>query len=118
MKSHPTRIRRGAITASSSRHVSLGLRAAGGELRDALAAAALDETTAAEEHAQATEIDAALQEPYPGRRRVAHTLARLTRVLVHVGSLTTASAALIGPLHTLAGWLGTLGTPILSMLPG
>ena len=27
-----------------------------------------------------------------------------------------AGAAVIGPLHTLAGWLGVLGAPILSML--
>jgi len=88
------------------------------ELRDALASSTLDETTAAEAHAQIAEIDAAFQEPQPDRRRVAHRLEQLTRMLADAGSLTTASAALIGPLHTLAGWLGALGAPILSMLPG
>ena len=30
----------------------------------------------------------------------------------------TAGAALVGPIHTLASWLGALGEPILRMFPG
>jgi hypothetical protein len=33
------------------------------------------------------------------------------------GSLATSGAALLGPLHALAGWLGALGGPILALLP-
>jgi hypothetical protein len=88
------------------------------ELRNALVAANLGETRAAEAHAQVDEVDAALRTPQPDKSRVAHVLERLTRLLVTAGSLTTASVALIGPLQTLAGWLGDLGAPILHMLPG
>ena len=87
------------------------------ELRDGLATAALNETTAAEANAQDAEIEAVVHAPQPDRSRVARSLERLTRLLVAAGSLSTASAALIGPLQTLAAWLGTLGEPILHMLP-
>ena len=87
------------------------------ELRDGLATAALNETTAAEANAQVAEIEAVVHAPQPDRSRVARSLERLTRLLVAAGSLSTASAALIGPLQTLAAWLGTLGEPILHMLP-
>jgi len=44
-------------------------------------------------------------------------LERLTRLLAAAGSLATSGAALLGPLHALAGWLGALGGPILALLP-
>jgi hypothetical protein len=87
------------------------------ELRDALAGVALDETTAAEARAQVAEIEAAVHAPRPDRHRAAGTLKRLIKLLVDAGSLTTASAALIGPLQTLVGWLGAHGAAILSLLP-
>ena len=87
------------------------------ELRDALAGVALDETTAAEARAQVAEIEAAVHAPRPDKHRVAGTLKRLIKLLVNAGSLTTASAALIGPLQTLVGWLGAHGAAILSLLP-
>ena len=87
------------------------------ELRDGLAATTLDENTAAEARAQLAEIDTAMRAPEPDRSRVAHFLKRLTKLLIAAGSLSTASTALIGPLQTLANWLGTLGEPILHMLP-
>jgi hypothetical protein len=87
------------------------------ELRAALAASDLDEANAAEAHARVAEVDTAMRAPRPDRSRVARVLERLTRLLVTAGSLTTASVALIGPLQTLAGWLGDLGEPILRLLP-
>ena len=94
-----------------------GARRAVGDLRSALATVALDQSAAAKTRAQITEIDAAMHAPQPDKSRVANMLKRLTRLLVAAGSLTTASAAIIGPLQTLAGWLGALGAPILSLLP-
>jgi hypothetical protein len=86
------------------------------ELRDALASTALDQTRAAEARAHVAEIDAAVHAPQPDRRRAAGRLKRLIRLLTDAGSLTTASAALIGPLQTLAGWLGAHGAAIFSLL--
>jgi hypothetical protein len=87
------------------------------ELRDGLAATTLDAATAAEARAQLSEIDAAIHAPEPDRSRVARYLKRFTQLLVAAGSISASSAGLIGPLQTLAGWLGTLGEPILHMLP-
>jgi hypothetical protein len=101
----------GMVTAGESE------RRAVRELRAALATSNLDETNAAEARAQVAEIDAALHAPRPDRSRVARTLERLTRLLAAAGTLTTAGIALIGPLQTLAGWLGDLGEPILRLLP-
>jgi hypothetical protein len=86
------------------------------ELRDALAGAALDETTAAEARAHVAEIDAAVHAPEPDKRRAAGRLKRLTKLLADAGSLATAGTALIGPLRTLAGWLGAHGAASLSLL--
>jgi hypothetical protein len=86
------------------------------ELRDALAGVALDQVTAAEARAQVAEIDAAVHAPEPDKRRAAGALKRLVKLLTDTGSLATASAALIGPLQILAGWLGAHGAVILSLL--
>lgn len=87
------------------------------DLRDGLTTTTLDESAAAEARAQLAGINAAMHAPEPDRSRVKAFLERLTRLLLAAGSLTTASSSLIGPLHTLASWLGTLGEPILHMLP-
>jgi len=95
-----------------------GARHAVRELRSALAAVKLDQFAAAKTRTQITEIDTAMDVPQPDKSRVADMLKRLTGLLVASGSLTTAAAAIIGPLQTLASWLGTLGAPILHLLPG
>jgi len=95
-----------------------GARHAVRELRSALAAVKLDQFAAAKTRTQITEIDTAMHVPQPDKSRVADMLKRLTGLLVASGSLTTAAAAIIGPLQTLASWLGTLGAPILHLLPG
>lgn len=88
-----------------------------GDLREALAAAALDEPTAAQAQTQMTELEAVLRTARPDRSRFAHALERLTRLLAAAGSLSTVGAALIGPLQTLATWLGAVGEPVLHLLP-
>ena len=92
-------------------------RRALGALRDGVTTAGLGEATAADAHAHVAEMDAALQTGQPDRPRFARALERLTRLLAAAGSLATSGAALLGPLHALAGWLGTLGGPILALLP-
>jgi hypothetical protein len=87
------------------------------ELRDAMAAAGLDEATAAAAHGQVTEMEEVLGPESPDRPRFARALERLTRLLVAAGSLASAGTALLGPLHALAGWLGAIGAPILGLLP-
>jgi hypothetical protein len=92
-------------------------RRAVGELRHAVTTAGLGEGAAGDAHAHVAEMDAVLQAGQPDRPRFARALERLTRLLSAAGSLATSGAALLGPLHALAGWLGALGGPILSLLP-
>jgi hypothetical protein len=89
-------------------------------VRDLIAglnASPLDATTAQQARNNAEEIGAELGKDEPDRPRVANALERLTRLLTSAGSLATAGAALVGPLQTLASWLGELGGPVLQMLP-
>jgi len=86
------------------------------ELRDALAGVALDDATAAEARAQVAEIDAAVHAPQPDKHQAAGPLKRLVKLLADAGSLATAGTAIVGPLQTLAGWLGAHGAAILSLL--
>lgn len=92
-------------------------RKALGSLRQAVASAGLDETTAAQAHAHLTELDTTMRAARPDRSRFARALERLTRLLAAAGPLATAGAALAGPLQALAVWLGALGEPILHLLP-
>jgi hypothetical protein len=86
------------------------------DLRDALAGAVLNDATAAQARAQVAEIDAAVHAPEPDKRRAVGPLKRLVELLGDAGSLATAGAALIGPLQTLAGWLGAHGAAIMGLL--
>ena len=86
-------------------------------LRDALDSSPLDGATAQQARSHVEEIDTELTTPTSDRSRVAGSLERLTRLLLSAGALATAGAALVPPLQTLAGWLGTLGEPVLRMLP-
>lgn len=92
-------------------------RRAARELREAVATTRLDRSAATEVRARAEEIEAEVNAGRPDRSRVARALEQLTRLLAAAGSLAAAGGALIGPLHTLAGWLGALGGPVLSLLP-
>jgi hypothetical protein len=88
------------------------------QLRNGLGPAKLDASTAAEARERVDEIDSRIREAQPDRPRIAAALERLTRLLVAAGSLAAAGAGLLGPLQTLAGWLGTLGEPVLRLLAG
>lgn len=92
-------------------------RRALGDVRHAVTAAGLDQAAAAAAHAQVAEMDETLRAERPDKSRFARALERLTRLLSAAGSLVTSGAALLGPLHALAGWLGALGGPILALLP-
>jgi hypothetical protein len=87
------------------------------DLRSAVTTARLGTDTAAGAHAHVAEMDAALQADQPDKPRFARALERLTQLLAAAGSLASGAAALLGPLHALAGWLGALGGPILTLLP-
>ena len=92
-------------------------RRALGDLRGAVTTAGLGTDTAADADAHVAEMDAALQPGQPDKPRFARALERLTQLLAAAGSLASGGAALLGPLHALAGWLGALGGPILALLP-
>ncbi|TCC48900.1 hypothetical protein E0H75_20240 [Kribbella capetownensis] len=87
------------------------------DLRAGLRLAPLEQQTSAAAEAEVREIEAEIQKPEPDRPRAASSLERLTRLLLSAGSLASAGAALVQPLQTLAGWLGSLGGPILHLLP-
>jgi hypothetical protein len=91
-------------------------RRAVGELRVALTSVTLDRSRAAEARAQIAELDGAVRTARPDKGRAADILRRLTELLASAGSLTTAGAALMGPLQTLASWLGVHGAAVLGML--
>jgi hypothetical protein len=91
-------------------------RRALGDLRGAVTTAGLGRDTAADAHAQVVEMDETLRAEHPDKSRFARALERLTRLLAAAGSLASGGAALLGPLHALAGWLGALGGPILALL--
>jgi hypothetical protein len=87
-------------------------------LRQAVTVASLDQATEAGSQAEIAEMDEAVRAERPDRHRFARALERLTRLLAAAGSLATAGAALTGPLQALANWLGTIGEPVLHLLPG
>jgi hypothetical protein len=86
------------------------------DLGQALAATPLEATAAAQANLQVAAMAAMLDQPQPDRPRLAGLLERLTRLLASAGSLVTSGAALVGPLRTLAEWLGALGVPVLHLL--
>ena len=87
------------------------------DLRGAVTTAGLGRDTAADAHAHVAEMDAALHAGQPDKPRFARALERLTQLLAAAGSLASGGAALLGPLHALAGWLGAMGGPIITLLP-
>lgn len=91
-------------------------RQAVAELREALLTVSLPTEAKAEAQARIEQVDAGVQEPEPDRSRVADSLRRLTGILSSVGAFAAAGAALIGPLQTLAAWLGEFGQPIMQLL--
>lgn len=86
-------------------------------LREALDIGRLDEGTATSVRTELDELTTAVGQPEPDRARAAGSLERLTRLLSSVGAISTASTALIGSLHTLAGWLGPLAAHVVPLLP-
>jgi len=91
-------------------------RQAFADLREALLTVSLPPQAEAEARTRVKQIDAEIKEPEPDRNRVAESLRRLTRLLSSVGAFAAAGTALIGPLQTLAAWLGELGQPIMQLL--
>ncbi len=89
-------------------------------LRDLLAAADLSGLSEADrvtvdEEAAAIHEELDSQEPSP--QKVGARLVRLTSVLSAAGAFVGAGAALLGPLTTIAKWLGPLGASVLRTLP-
>ena len=89
-------------------------------LRELLAATDLtaleipDQATIVED-AAAIDDEMAASEPSP--QKVAVRIERLTSLLSAAGSFVGAGAGLLGPLATIAHWLGPLGASVLRMLP-
>lgn len=82
------------------------------ELQEALAGARLEPSTAAAARTHIDVLDAEMRPDNPDKASIASHLRRLADLLSSTGSLVGAGAAIVGPLQTLATWLGHLGTPI------
>ncbi|GAA2820319.1 hypothetical protein RMN57_29975 [Kitasatospora sp. CM 4170] len=89
-----------------------------GELRTAVEQAQLPPAMVPEVRAELNSLDTEVNRPEPDRAAVAGRLTRITRMLSTAGSLAVAGSRLIGPITALAGWLGTLGQPIMHLLGG
>ncbi len=88
------------------------------DLREVLKIIPLDPATSVEAKAEIDQIETVMRQPVPDRPRIAARLERLTRIFLTAGSLASAGSTLLQPLHTMANWLGgTLGQPILNLLP-
>ncbi|MEV8098069.1 hypothetical protein [Kitasatospora sp. NPDC085879] len=92
------------------------VRALVGELRSAVDRAQLPPAVAPEVRSELESLDAEVARPDPDREAVAGRLTRITRLLTSAGALVSAGAGLIRPISSLAGWLGTLGLPILQAI--
>ena len=67
--------------------------------------------------AQVSEVQAEMARAEPNRHRVAEHLASLAKIVNSAGAVGTAVNALMGPLSTLAGWLGHAAAPLVALLP-
>lgn len=92
-------------------------RSAAHHLRDGVIHTPLNHSDAALARSWVEDVVTEMGSAQPHRSRVAGPLQRLTELLLRAGHLTTAAAALLGPLRTLGGWLGALGKPLLQLLP-
>lgn len=94
--------------------------AASAALREILAATdlrALGEAERTAVHEEAAAVAEEIAAPEPSREAVRARLERLTSMLSAAGAFVGAGAGLIGPLTTLARWLGPAGATVLHMLP-
>jgi hypothetical protein len=83
-------------------------------LRATVATVHLDASARKEAICQLDEIDAAAKRARPEPEKIAGPLEKLTRLLVAAGPI----AATVGPLQTIAAWLGNVGAGVLRLLPG
>ncbi|MEU2630450.1 hypothetical protein [Kitasatospora sp. NPDC007106] len=88
------------------------------DLRTAIEQTPLPPAVEPQVRAELDSLDAEVTRPEPDRQTVATRLGRITRLLSTTGTLATAGTRLIGPIGALAGWLGTLGQPILRTITG
>ena len=80
--------------------------------RTDLSALSDEERTSVHEDAAAITEEMAAPSPSPDK-----VVGRLTSVLSAAGAFAGAGAALIGPLSSIASWLGPLGASVLAILP-
>lgn len=91
-------------------------RRAAGQLREVVGSLSFPAQTGDEARSRASEIESELTTDDPDRFRIADALDQVTRILKSAGSLAAAGAAALGPIQTLAAWLGEIGQPILHIL--
>jgi hypothetical protein len=85
-------------------------------LQRAIASTPLARSTAVAARVHVEDLDAEIRKDTPDPSAVADRVRRLTGLLASTGALASAGASIVGPLQTLATWLGHLGEPISRML--
>lgn len=86
------------------------------QLRQAAETAGLDAGTAAAVSAGLDKIEAEVQADEPDRSRVGTALEKVTRLLTSAGAVAAAGKALIGPIQTVATWVGSWGPAVAQLL--
>ena len=71
----------------------------------------------AQAEAEVQQVQAEMAQAEPNRHRVAERLTGLAKILNSAGAVGTAIAGLMGPVRTLAGWLGHAAAPLIPLLP-
>jgi len=71
----------------------------------------------AQAESEVQQVQAEMAKPEPNRHRVAEHLTGLAKILKSVGAVGTAISGLMGPVKTLAGWLGHAAAPLIPLLP-
>ena len=77
---------------------------------------ALSDEDRASVHEDATAISDEMASPEPSPDKVVGRLERLTSILSAGGARAGAGAALLGPLTSIASWIGPLGASVLGVL--
>jgi hypothetical protein len=92
-------------------------RAAVAALSHGVREADLDADARAQAESHLDEIGTEMRKPSPEPPLVARAVEALTSLLKRAGALASAGASLVTPLQMIASWLGSLGVPILNLLP-
>ncbi|GAA1865208.1 hypothetical protein GCM10009715_10480 [Paeniglutamicibacter psychrophenolicus] len=86
------------------------------KLRGAVDDVALDDATSVAVSAGLVEIESELEAQEPERSRVRDALEKVTVLLTSAGAIAAAGQALVGPITSVASWVGSWGPAVAHLL--